>query len=147
MFLLLISIGCCLAEGIPSTELKQMSEIVKQLEEKIDNQEANIEKLEKLEEKIKKQDAVITELHRDVSELRTQNLELVEKTETRSNRTEEELKTIRDTALLSAPADKAVRDLPFIMMCAYKGSWTSTSIIPYDKLTLDYNNCDRPGGG
>ena len=99
-FLLSIATGCCLAEGIPSTELKQMSEIVKQLEEKIDNQEANIEKLEKLEEKIKKQDAVITELHRDVSELRTQNLELVEKTETRSNRTEEELKTIRDTVLL-----------------------------------------------
>ena len=130
MFLLLISIGCCLAEGIPSTELKQMSEIVKQLEEKIDNQEANIEKLEKLEEKIKKQDAVIKELHRDVSELRTQNLELVEEIKTRSNRTEEALKTIKDTALLSAPADKAVRDLPFIMMCAYKGSWTSTSIIP-----------------
>ena len=116
--------------------------------------EANIEKLEKLEEKIKKQDAVITELHsknkalgRDVSELRTQNLELVEKTETRSNRTEEELKTIRDTVLLSAPADKAVRDLPYIMMCAYKGQMVFTGIIPYDKLTLDYNNCDRPGGG
>ena len=147
MFLLLISTGCCLAKGIPSTELKQMSEIVKQLEEKIDNQEANIEKLEKLEEKIKKQDAVITELHRDVSELRTQNLELVEKTETRSNRTEEELKTIRDTVLLSAPGDKAVRDLPYIMMCAFQDSSSATGIIPYDKLTLDYNNCDRPGGG
>ena len=38
-FLLLIATGCCLAEGISSTELKQMSEIVKKLEEKIDNQD------------------------------------------------------------------------------------------------------------
>ena len=150
-FLLVIATGCCLAEGISSTELKQMSEIVKKLEEKIDNQETNIEKLkanvEKQEETIKNQDAVIKELHRDVSELGTRNIELLERMETRSNRTEEELKPIRDTVLLSAPGDKALRDLPYIMMCAYKGSSRDTGIIPYDKLTLDYNNCDRPGGG
>ena len=77
MFLLLIATGCCLAEGIPSTELKQMSEIVKKLEEKIDNQEVKIleqgTNIEKLKATIKNQDAVIKELHRDVaeSELRT----------------------------------------------------------------------------
>ena len=71
----------------------------------------------------------------------------MERIDTRSNRTEEELKTVRDTALLSAPADKAVRDLPYIMMCAYNSGSRDTGIIPYDKLTLDYNNCDRPGGG
>ena len=41
--------------------------------------------------------------------------------------------------------DKAVRDLPYIMMCAYRGAWHDTGIIPYENLTLDYSNCDRPG--
>ena len=40
-----------------------------------------------------------------------------------------------------------MRDLPYIMMCAYRGYWETTGIIAYDKLTLDYSNCDRPGGG
>merc|ERR1719352_327506 len=48
--------------------------------------------------------------------------------------------------LLGASGDKAVRDLPYIMMCAYKDQATSTGIISYDELTLDYSNCDRPGG-
>ena len=87
---------------------------------------------------IKNQDAVIKELQRDMSKLGTQNLELVERIETKSEKTEEELKTIRE---------QAVRDLPYIMMCAFQDYWTSTGIIPYDKLTLDYNNCDLPGGG
>ena len=133
MLLFFVVSGFCFALGQPSTELKQMSEIIKRLEEKIENQEV----------KIKNQDAVINEL----KELGTQNLELLGRMETRSERTEEELKTIRATALFSAPGDKAVRDLPYIMMCAYKYSSRDTGIIPYDELTLDYNNCDRPGGG
>merc|ERR1719234_2982045 len=51
-----------------------------------------------------------------------------------------------DRELLSASGDRAVRDLPYIMMCAYKDDATSTGIIAYDELTLDYSNCDRPGG-
>ena len=54
---------------------------------------------------------------------------------------------LRDTELLRAPEDRAVRDLPYIMMCAYLGFTDSIGIIAYDKLTLDYSNCDRPGGG
>ena len=47
--------------------------------------------------------------------------------------------------LLGVSGDRAVRDLPYIMMCAYKDQATSTGIIAYDELTLDYSNCDRPG--
>jgi len=134
MFLLLIMSGCLLAGGIPSTKGKQTSEILKRLEAKIENQEARIEKQEA---KIEKQEAVI-------DELRSKN----ERTERRCNRTEEALMTIRDTTeLLSSSGDKTVRDLPYIMMCAYRGSSSETGIIAFDKLTLDYSNCDRPGGG
>ena len=76
MFLLLIVCGRFLVEGLPSTELKQLGEIVKQLEAKIE-----------------KQDGIINELHsnneavwRDLSEIRTQNSKLVERMDARSNR-------------------------------------------------------------
>jgi len=79
------------------------------------------EVLKRLEAKIEKQDAVINELH---GKLRIM--------ETKANRTEEALQT--------------VRDLPYVMMCAYRGEkLQSTGIIAFDKLTLDYSNCDRPG--
>ena len=51
MFLLLILCGCFLAEGIPSTEEKQTSEILTRLEAKLEKQEA---KIENQEAKIKK---------------------------------------------------------------------------------------------
>ena len=73
--------------------------------------------------------------------------ELVERMDTQSNKTEEVLKAMRYTELMSASGDKAVRDLPFIMMCAYQNHWKTTGIIPYEELTLDYTNCDRPSGG
>ena len=41
--------------------------------------------------------------------------------------------------------DGMLKDLTYIMMCAWQDHWTSTGIIPYDKLTLEYTNCDRPG--
>ena len=130
MFLFLILSGAFLAEGLPSTEEKQTSEILKRLEAKIEQQ-----------------DAVNNELHSKNEALRKDMSELVERMETKANRTEveEALMIIRDTELLSATGDKAVRDLPYIMMCAYQNLWTATGIIAYDSLTLDYSNCDKPG--
>ena len=88
IILLLILSGCFLAEGIPSTEEKQTSEILTRLEAKLEKQEAKIEnqeakiknqeakvqnqeakiknqeaKIVGQEAKIEKQDAVINELH------------------------------------------------------------------------------------
>ena len=120
IFLLLIGSGCFLAEGILSTEEKQMSEILKRLEAKLE-----------------KQDTVINELHGKNEAL----TEMVERMETKANKTEEALMTIRD----SSTGGKAVRDLPYIMMCAFRGSKFDTGIIAYDRLTLDYSNCDGPG--
>ena len=139
MFLLLIVCGCCLAEGIPSTELKQMNEIVKRLEAKIENQEARIKNQEA---KIEKQDTLIDELQ---STVRRNMSELAERMEAKADKTAKTLEAIRDREHLSASGNKAVRDLPYIMMCAYQSRWSDTGIIPYEKLTLDYSNCDRPG--
>ena len=125
MLFLFIASGCFLVDGIPSTELQQMSAIVKKLEAKIDRQEA-----------------VNIELHSKNEALRRDVSELAERMESKANSTEEALKAIRETEHLR---DSAVRDLPYIMMCAHQDHWTSTGIIPYDELSLDYSNCDRPG--
>ena len=123
MFLLLIASDCLLTEELPSTELQQMNAIVKKLEAKIEN----------LEAKIENQDVVINKLHGKNEalgrKLRSQKSELAERIETECNRTEETIMAIRDRELLSAPGERAVRDLPYIMMCAYKSHWTSTGII------------------
>ena len=177
MSLLLILCGCFLAEGIPSTEEKQTSEILTRLEAKLEKQEAKLEKQEaKIENqeakiknqeakvqnqeariknqeakiagqeaKIEKQDAAINELHGKNEALRRDMSDQLKRIETKANRTEEALETIGDTELLSSTGGKAVRDLPYIMMCAYRGAWHDTGIIPYENLTLDYSNCDRPG--
>ena len=117
MFLLLILCGFCLVEGLPSTEEKQTNEMFQRMEAKI----------EKQEEKIEQQDAIINELM-----------------ETKTDKTAE---ASRDKEPLSATGDKAMRDLPYIMMCAYQNLVSTAGIINYDELTLDYTNCDRPGGG
>ena len=42
----------------------------------------------------------------------------------------------------------SVRDLPYEMVCAFKGGFnTASATIPYDRITSEFNNADRPGGG
>ena len=42
----------------------------------------------------------------------------------------------------------SVRDLPYEMVCGFKASFqTAFTTIPYDKITSEFNNADRPGGG
>ena len=43
--------------------------------------------------------------------------------------------------------DKGLRHLPFEMVCAYKHIWTAANgVINYDRITVEFNNSDRPGG-
>ena len=50
---------------------------------------------------------------------------------------------------LKEVGQKSLRDLPYAMSCAYRhGPWTTPSAtITYERLSADYNNSDRPGGG
>ena len=43
--------------------------------------------------------------------------------------------------------DKGLRHLPFEMVCAYKGSTGTVGVINYDRITMEFNNSNRPGGG
>ena len=39
-----------------------------------------------------------------------------------------------------------MKDLPFEIVCAYKDRWDTVGVIDYDRITLEFNNSDRPGG-
>ena len=52
------------------------------------------------------------------------------------------------TTKLREVDQKSPRDLPFILTCAYQDQWsTPSATITYSRLTVDYNNSGRPGGG
>ena len=42
--------------------------------------------------------------------------------------------------------EKGLRDLPFEMVCAYKHDWDKVGVINYDRITVEFNNSDLPGG-
>ena len=51
---------------------------------------------------------------------------------------------------LSRAIGKAVRDLPYVMVCAFRRSGQQLEegdTITYDKIISEFNNAERPGGG
>ena len=43
--------------------------------------------------------------------------------------------------------NKEVRDLPYMMLCAFRADWRGAdNTVYYDRITMDYNNADQPGG-
>ena len=49
---------------------------------------------------------------------------------------------------LPAATAGSVRNVPYEMVCGYKyGFSTASTTIPYDKITSEFNNAARPGGG
>ena len=61
-----------------------------------------------------------------------------------------EIKKELEKALPSA-VEQGLRDLPYEMVCAYKELWYEAdsfpgSIISYDRVTVEFNNSNQPGG-
>ena len=50
--------------------------------------------------------------------------------------------------VLPTAVEQGLRDLPFEMVCAYRGNWTGSSYsdVSFDRITMEFNNSDRPGG-
>ena len=43
--------------------------------------------------------------------------------------------------------NKEVRDLPYMMLCAFRADWRGAdNTIFYDRITMEYNNANQPGG-
>ena len=52
---------------------------------------------------------------------------------------------------LPTAVEQGLRDLPYEMVCAYKEMWYEAdsfpgSVISYDRITLEFNNSNQPGG-
>ena len=50
---------------------------------------------------------------------------------------------------LPTAIQKGLRDLPYEMVCAYRWEWLESApdtTITYDRITMEFNNADRPGG-
>merc|ERR1712210_56118 len=48
--------------------------------------------------------------------------------------------------VLPTAVEQGLRDLPFEMVCAYKEIWDTVGVINYDRISVEFNNADRPGG-
>ena len=49
--------------------------------------------------------------------------------------------------VLPAAVEQGLRDLPFEMVCAFREKTDeANSVVSYDKITVEFNNSDRPGG-
>ena len=86
---------------------------------------------------------VETELRTKMEEMREEMREEMEEKNKELDAMREEMSEL--TAKLREENQKSVRDLPYLLTCAYKENWyTAGATITYDRLSVDFNNS---GGG
>ena len=114
-------------------EMKEKEEVMRENVEKVEvmrevMKEEMQEKVDVMREEMQEKDKEMKEVKKQLDTLESKNVEL--------------------TTKLKEVDQKSLRDLPFILTCAFQDHWTTPSAtITYDRLTVDYNNSDRPGGG
>merc|ERR1712037_878783 len=120
-------------------KLIQRMERMDILEKKLETKNVEVENLQKLV----KEGEVLNTL-KEVASLKS---ELTMQIADLQNQCKAEVKKEVDKVLPTA-VEQGLRDLPFEMVCAYQHLWTaSNSVIKYDRITAEFNNSDRPGGG
>merc|ERR1719391_46327 len=70
---------------------------------------------------------------------------MIENEDLRQNLKDELMIELNQTISYAVP--RAVRDLPYLVTCAYRESWDTTGRMSYDQLTTDWNNGDHVNGG
>ena len=166
---LTVLLSCFLLAVLASADMDNNQ----QMEQMMSNMMAA--KMGEVEEKVQEMRAEITEKDREMEEMREEMREEMEKREEvmrqemqekvdviremreemdeKDNKVKKQLDGLeaRNTELTSKLREvdqKSLRDLPFVLTCAYKHDWsTPSATITYDRLTVDYNNSGRPGGG
>jgi len=115
---------------------------VEELERKLETKNVDVENLQKQlkEMEVQFESKVVEEVDSLKSAMTMQFADL-------QNQCKAEVKKEVDKVLPTA-VEQGLRDLPFEMVCAYQHLWTaSNSVIKYDRITAEFNNSDRPGGG
>ena len=119
------------------------------------------EQINKMKEKMEKGEMMRGEMREEMEEMREKLEKKMEETvevtreemEETDNTMKKQLNMLETlnaelTTKLNELDQKSLRDLPYMLACAYRDKWTTPSAtITYDRLSADYNNSDRPGGG
>jgi hypothetical protein len=148
----------CLTE----IDLKAVTDRLDEKDARLDEKDAMMKTmLEKKDEK----DAEVEELKTIMMEMKTEKDAEVEEREGKYAEVEElkaimmEMKTEKDaeveelkTSLKEVKSELeeiGPRDLPTVIICAYKNVWKTTNgaTLPYDRFITNFNNADRPNGG
>ena len=113
-------------------------------------------KIGEVQEKVQEMRAEMMEKDREMEVMREEMQEKVdvirEAMEEKDNKVKKQLDVLeaRNTELTSKLREveqKSLRDLPYVLTCAFQSSWyTPGATITYERLTVDYNNSDKPGG-
>merc|ERR1712037_425819 len=117
------------------------------------NEEKKMQRMERmdiLESKLESQNVEMGNLQKQLEEIKAEAGDLkkqVKENEIKvENQCQAEVKKELDKVLPTA-VELGLRDLPFEMVCAYKQEWDKVGVVNYDRITVEFNNSDLPGGG
>ena len=140
-----------------SEKLGGKEEKLEELEKKLEATNVEVENLQKQLKEMKVQcghsDRKAADLERQFAKMESKMEKLMlraEKKESVADLKSEvraEVKKELDKVLPTA-VEEGLKDLPYEMVCAYRGAWSeANSIVTYDQITVEFNNSDQPGGG
>ena len=132
-------------------------------EKKLETKNVEVENLqEQLKEVKVKMLATQRKNHQEVSSLKSEmTMQIAEMKAQQKNQNREvahSLKSEMETQckaevkkeldkVLPTAVEQGLRDLPFEMVCAHQDLWeAANSIMNYDRITVEFNNSDLPGG-
>merc|ERR1711936_636229 len=126
-----------------SLGLEDLENLVKQMELKMKDMEAKNKemetRLEELEEQLKECNGGLGKIDSDLEASKSEQKRGAENSSTK------ELASSYPHNALTKPS---LRDLPIILISAWRGSYVvSPQTITFDSFLANYNNGDRPGGG
>ena len=106
-------------------------------------------KLEKadLEKKLETKNVEVENQQQQLKEMKVQFAEIESRMAVSvKSEVKVEVKKELDKVLPTA-VEQGLRDLPFEMVCAHQYAWqASNSVINYDRISMEFNNSNRPGG-
>merc|ERR1711971_290337 len=105
-------------------------------------------KMEKdhLEDKLKKKNVEVENLQQQLMEMRVQFTEIENRVEEIRSEGRGEVKKELEK-FLSPAVEQGLRELPYEMVCAdARISSEANSVITYDRITVEFNNSNQPGG-
>ena len=133
-----------------SEKLDEIENKVEELEKKLEVKNAELENLQRrfneVEVESRVEEVMLSTQKKNHKELAGLKSEMTIQIADLQNQCKEEVKKEVDNVLPTA-VEQGLRDLPFEMVCAFEDHWYGVGVVSYDRITVEFNNSDRPGGG